>query len=420
MSEQNDLIDKTYDDILAAKARLKQADDLGKKPIVKTPARYSHAFSAETGADVWMKLEIFQRTGSYKERGARNMLLRLQEENKHKHGVIAASAGNHAQGVACHAQRLGIPARIVMPKTTPKVKIDRTKSFDAEVILVGDTYDDAKKAVATYQEDRVLVPPFDHEDIIAGQGTVALEFLKQVEDLETLIIPIGGGGLLAGMAVAAKKKNPNIRIIGAEPLVCPSFFRRMQGHLTTKPLTNSIAEGIFVAEVGEKTFAIARDLVDDVILVSEANFERAISRFAQFERLVVEGAGAAALGALLTRPSQFEGQRCGIVVSGGNIDMRLLQSVLTRAMVHDGRLAVLSIVCPDQPGNLAKITRTIADSGGNIISIGHHRAVTSRPAKSAEVEVEIEVDDAAHLETVLVAVRYAGFEVSAVSGHLDA
>ena len=271
----------------------------------------------------------------------------------------------------------------------------------------------------TKGDDEEVIKPFDDKQVIAGQGTVALEFLAHVKDLDILVVPIGGGGLIAGMAVAAKTIQPKIRIFGAEPAVCASWANRRQGINATKASELSIAEGIFVERVGDKTFKVGDPLIEDVIGVDEEIIEQAMSRLAQHERLVVEGAGAAGLGAVLSAPEKFRGQKVGLVLSGGNVDMRLFGSVLTRAMVRDGRLVVLQIVCNDQPGILAKITDIIGKNSGNIVSIGHHRSVTTRPAKIAELEVEIEVSGVPMKYAILNALRSAGFKAEAKAGHIE-
>lgn len=421
MSQHDDLVKKTFARIEKARERLAQPNSKNERAIVLTPVKHSPALSGLTGADVWLKLEILQRTGSYKERGARNKLLRLLAKNKGLKSVVAASAGNHAQGVAYHATDLGLEARIFMPKNTPRVKVERTESFGGKVVLFGENFDEAQAhMLRTKGDDEALIKPFDDKHVIAGQGTVALEFLDSVKDVDILVVPIGGGGLIAGMAVAAKTIRPKIRIFGAEPAVCPSWANRRQGVNATKASELSVAEGIFVERVGDKTFKVADPLIEDVIGVDEEIIEQAMSRLAQHERLVVEGAGAAGLGAVLSAPEKFRGQKVGLVLSGGNVDMRLFGSVLTRAMVRDGRLVVLQIVCKDEPGILAKIADIIGKNNGNIVSIGHHRSVTTRPAKIAELEVEIEVSGAAMKNAILNALSGAGFMAEAKAGHLDA
>lgn len=416
----------TWDDIKAAEQRLKA--DGG---IIKTPVKHAPALAKLTGArHVWLKLENFQFTGSYKERGALNKLLTLKSAGSTEK-VVAASAGNHAQGVAYHAKRLGFSARIFMPENTPGIKVARTRMHDPVVELIGADFDTAK---ATMENNplagEVIIDPFDDDEIIAGQGTVALEFLKQVkkhkderghdEKLDVLIIPVGGGGLLAGMAVAAKHLDPDIKIYGVEPAVAASWAAKRSGNDDKiTPLGGSIAEGIYVKKVGAKNFAAANHLIEDIIPVNEEWIEQAISRLAEHERLVAEGAGAAGLAAMMYCGDRFRDKRVGLVISGGNIDQRLFSMVLTRAMVRDGRLVTFRVECQDQPGQLSQITKIIGDEGGNIISIGHHRAVTSRPAKNAEVDVEVEVSGDCQRAKVENALRRAGFVPVIISGHIE-
>jgi threonine dehydratase len=393
-----------FDAILAAQERLKGH-------IERTPCRYSRTLSQITGAEVWIKFENLQFTAAYKERGALNKLLQLGE-NVRKRGVIAASAGNHAQGLAYHAARLGIPVTIVMPKSTPFVKVQQTRDHGAEVVLEGDGYDDAQTAAHKLGGERELtfVHPFDDLDVMAGQGTVALEMLEDVPDLEVLPIPIGGGGLIAGMATAAKHVKKDVQIVGLEPAMFPSFTAKMRGVRTAANNgASTIAEGIAVKEVGELTYAIARPLIDEVLLVEEPYFERGIALYCNVEKTVTEGAGAAALAGLLAYPEKFRGKKCGLVITGGNIDTRLLASVLTRELVRESRIVSLRIIGDDRPGLLANVSATIGQMGANIIEVAHNRLALDVPAKGAEFDVMIETRDAQHTREVMDALRERGY-----------
>ncbi|HZZ90301.1 MAG TPA: threonine ammonia-lyase, partial [Caulobacteraceae bacterium] len=317
----------TLDDVRAAANRLAGH-------IERTPCRRSMTLSAITGAEVWVKFENQQFSASYKERGALNKLLQLTDDEKRR-GVIAASAGNHAQGLAYHGQRLGVPVTIVMPRGTPFVKVQQTRDFGATVVIDGDGYDAAYEHALTLKDERglVFVHPFDDLDVMAGQGVIALEMLEDAPDLEILPVPIGGGGLISGVATAAKALKPDIRIIGVEPAMYPSFTARMRG-INTPSSGQTIAEGIAVKDVGKLTYQTARPLIEDVLLLEEPFFERAIALYCNVEKTVVEGAGAASLAALLAFPERFRGKKCGLIITGGNIDPRLLASVLTRELVR--------------------------------------------------------------------------------------
>jgi threonine dehydratase len=393
-----------FEDILAAKERLAGH-------IERTPCRHSRTLSEITGADVWVKFENLQFTAAYKERGALNKLLQLGE-NVRARGVIAASAGNHSQGLAYHAARLGIPVTIVMPKATPFVKVQQTRAHGAEVVIDGDGYDEASATARRLCDERELtfVHPFDDVDVMAGQGTVAIEMLEEVPDLEVLPIPIGGGGLIAGMATAAKHMKKDIRIVGLEPAMFPSFTSKMRGLRTAQNQgASTIAEGIAVKEVGEQSYAIARPLIDEVLLIEEPYFERGIALYCNVEKTVAEGAGAAALAGLLAYPEKFRGRKCGLVITGGNIDTRLLASVLTRELVRESRIVSLRIVGDDRPGLLANVSATIGQMGANIIEVAHNRLALDVPAKGAEFDVMIETRDAQHTQEVMDALRERGY-----------
>jgi threonine dehydratase len=376
--------------------------------VEKTPMRRSRTLSDITGAKVWVKFENQQFTAAYKERGALNKLLQLTETEKRR-GVIAASAGNHAQGLAYHAARLGIPVTIVMPRSTPFVKVEQTRNFGAEVVLHAETFDEAFEFAVTLGQERqmVFVHPFNDVDVMAGQGTIALEMLEAAPDLEVLPVPIGGGGLISGVAVAAKAIKPDIRIVGLEPTMYPSFSARMRGEIAVAG-GQTIAEGIAVKTVGDLTYAIARPLIDEVLLIDEPSFERAIALFCNVEKTIAEGAGAGALAALLAYPDRFRGQSCGLILTGGNIDTRLLASVLTRELVRAQRIASLRFVGDDRPGLLSAVAQTIGAHGANIIEVAHNRLSLDVPAKGAEFDVMIETRDARHTQEIIDALTAAG------------
>ncbi len=392
----------TIDDIRAAAARLAGH-------IERTPCRPSRTLSQISGAQVWIKFENLQFTAAFKERGALNKLLQLTPAEQ-KRGVIAASAGNHAQGLSYHGQRLGVPVTIVMPLATPMVKIEHTRHFGAEVILHGETYDDANTHAREICEarDLVFVHPFDDPDVIAGQGTVALEMLEDAPEIDVLPIPIGGGGLISGIATAAKAVKPSIDIVGVEPAMYPSFTARMRG-LRPNIGGQTIAEGIAVKTVGELTYAIGRPLISDVLLVEESEFERAIALYANVEKTVVEGAGAASLASLLAYPDRFKGRNVGLLISGGNIDTRLLASVLTRELIRERRIVSFRIVGDDRPGLLATVSSVIGAAGGNIIEVSHNRLALDVPAKGAEFDIMVETRDAQHTDEITELLRQRGY-----------
>jgi threonine dehydratase len=398
-----------FDDILAARDRLQGH-------IERTPCRQSRTLSEITGADVWVKFENLQFTAAYKERGALNKLLQLTPSEK-KRGVIAASAGNHSQGLAYHAARLGIPVTIVMPRGTPFVKVQQTRAHGAEVVIEGEGYDEASAVAMRLREERdlVFVHPFNDLDVMAGQGTVALEMLEDVPGLEILPIPIGGAGLIAGMATAAKHVKPSIRIVGLEPAMYPSFTARMRGvNAGAASGGATIAEGIAVKQVGDLSYSVARPLVDEVVLVEEPFFERAIALYCNVEKTVTEGAGAGSLAALLAFPEKFRGKSCGLVITGGNIDTRLLASVLTRELVREQRIVSLRIIGDDSPGLLGTVSAIIGRMGANIIEVAHNRLALDVPAKGAEFDILIETRDAQHTQEIMDALREAGYPPRAV------
>jgi threonine dehydratase len=388
------------DTIRAAAARLKGH-------IERTPMRRSRTLSEITGADVWVKFENLQYT--YKERGALNKLLQLSPADRER-GVIAASAGNHSQGLAYHGERLGVPVTIVMPRTTPFVKVQQTRAYGAEVVQFGESFDEASEEAERLRQQRglVFVHPFDDLDVMAGQGTVALEMLEDQPDLDVLPIPIGGGGLIAGMATAAKALKPSISIVGVEPSMYPSFTARLAGN-EARVGGQTVAEGIAVKRVGDLTFAAAAPLIDAVLLIDEPYFEQGVALYTNVEKTVAEGAGAASLAALLAYPDRFQGKKAGLVLTGGNIDTRLFASVLTRELVRAKRLVSIRIVGDDRPGLLANTSALIGRMGANIIEVAHNRLALDVPAKGAEFDLMIETRDAQHTQEIIEALAEAGY-----------
>ena len=382
--------------------------------IVRTPTLHSKTLSDLTGADVWLKFENLQFTAAYKERGALNTLLQLDDAARAK-GVIAASAGNHAQGLAYHGNRLGIPVTIVMPKPTPTVKVMQTEGHRASVILEGETFDEAYAHARQLEAKNgyTFIHPFDDARIIAGQGTVALEMLADAPAIDTLVIPIGGGGLISGMATVARAANHAIEMIGVEAELFPSMYNRIKG--TSLPIGgDTLAEGIAVRDPGTVTAQIVEALVDDILLVSERALEESLSLLLQIEKTVVEGAGAAGLAALLSNPDRFRGRTIGIVLCGGNIDTRLLANVLLRDLARSGRLARLRIRLQDRPGALYQVARIFQEQTVNILELSHQRIFTNLPAKGLSLDVECETRDRAHLERLIAALQDADYDVRAI------
>ncbi len=397
----------TLDTIRAAHERIADA-------IVRTPTLHSRTFSEMTGAQVWLKFENLQFTASFKERGALNKLLQLTESER-KRGVIAASAGNHAQGVAYHGARLGVPVTIVMPKHTPTVKVEQTRDHGATIVLEGERFDDAQAKAYEIADERGLmfVHPFNDLDIASGQGTAAIEMLADAPEIDTLCVPIGGGGLISGMGTAARALNPKIEVIGVEAELYPSTYSKMRG-LKLPCEGDTLAEGIAVKEPGTLTLAIIREIVDDILLVGERDLERAVALLLQIEKTVVEGAGAAGLAAMLAHPAKFRGRNVGLILCGGNIDTRLLANVLLRDLARNGRLARLRIRLKDQPGALYRLARVFEQEQVNIIEVYHQRVFTTLPAKGLITDIECETRDRAHLEGLIAALGKEGYEVSPV------
>ena len=397
----------TLADIEAAAGRIAGA-------IVRTPTLHSQTLSQLTGAKVWLKFENHQFTAAYKERGALNTLLQMAPEGRAK-GVIAASAGNHAQGLAYHGNRLGIPVTIVMPKPTPTVKVTQTEGHGATVILEGETFDAAYAHARQLEAERGLtfVHPFDQPTIIAGQGTVALEMLADAPGIDTIVIPIGGGGLFSGMGTAARGLKPGIELIGVQAELYPSMYAALR-HLDLACAGDTLAEGIAVKQPGALTARFVEALSDDIVLVSERDLEKAVSLLLQIEKTVVEGAGAAGLAALLAHPDRFRGREVGIVLCGGNIDTRLLANVLLRDLARSGRLARLRVRLQDRPGALFNVARVFHDQQVNIIEVYHQRVFTTLPAKGLITDIECETRDGAHLQRLLAALKAEGYEASLV------
>jgi threonine dehydratase len=400
----------TLADIQAAARRIEGA-------VVRTPTLLSRTLSEVTGATVYVKFENLQFTAAYKERGALNKLL-LMDEARRDRGVIAASAGNHAQALAYHGRRLGSPVTIVMPVPTPAIKVAQTQSHGAEIVLHGEMFDEAYTHARTLEQERGLtfVHPFDDPEIIAGQGTVALEMLADAPDIDTLVVPIGGGGLLSGMAVATKALRPDIEVVGVQAQLYPSMYCHIKGE-DLPSSGDTIAEGIAVKQPGETTAAILREVVDEILLVPERDIETAVSLFLQIEKTVAEGAGATGLAALLHYPERFRGRKVGLILSGGNIDTRLLATVLLRDLARSGRMARLRIQLQDRPGALLSVVKLFHRHGVNVIEIYHQRVFTNLPAKGAFIDVECEARDAEQLQALVGELETSGFNVHPVEIH---
>lgn len=399
-----------FGDIEAAAAALRNV-------VVRTPCAPSQTLSSITGANVWCKYENLQYTASFKERGARWFLEAIPAEARAL-GVVAASAGNHAQGLAHHSQLLGIDATIVMPTGTPFTKVSRTEMSGATVVLFGANFTEAHARAQALAVERAatFVPAFDDARIIAGQGTVAIEMLEQQPALDTLIIPVGGGGLIAGCAIAAKHINPSIRVIGVQVASYPAMANALHSSSGSERSQGiggaTIAEGIAVAQPGILTTEIVREIVDDIVIVDEQTIEEAVALFVEIEKTVVEGAGAAGLAALLDHGPEFAGRNCGVVVSGGNIDLRVLSSVILRALARTGRIVRYRLEIPDRPGVLAAVSTIIGGSGGNIIDVEHHRDRPGVPLRETVLEVSVETRDRAHADRIAQQLNRDGFVVT--------
>ena len=378
--------------------------------VLRTPMLPAPRLSALTGAEVFVKYENLQVTNSFKDRGALVKLSSL-DEGQRKRGVIAMSAGNHAQSVAYHAARLGIPATIVMPVTTPFVKVAATKSHGADVVLHGETVSESQSRCEEIQSERglTLVHPYDDPHIMAGQGTIALEMLEDAPDLDVLVIPIGGGGLIAGNAVAAKDVKPHIDIVGAEAALYPSVWNALHGE--ARPIGGpTLAEGIAVKNVGKLTLPIIRDLVSEIVLADEAHLERAVNAFLTLQKAMAEGAGAAGLAAMLAKPGRFSGKKVGLILCGGNIDPRILASIMVRELERDSRIICFRLTIPDRPGVLGQIASRLGELGANILEVAHRRLFLDVPAKGAKLDVTIETRDGAHAQEIIAAMDADGLQ----------
>jgi threonine dehydratase len=378
--------------------------------VLRTPMLPAPKLSALTGAEVHVKYENLQVTNSFKDRGALNKLASLDAAARAR-GVIAMSAGNHAQAVAYHAARLGIPATIVMPVTTPFVKVEATQAHGAEVVLEGESVAEAQVRAQTLAAERSLtfVHPYDDPLVIAGQGTIALEMLEDAHDLDTLVIPIGGGGLIAGNAIAARARSPTIEIVGVEAALYPSFWNALSGE--DRPFGGStLAEGIAVKNVGALTLPIVRELVSEIMLVDEAHLERAVNAYLTLQKTMAEGAGAAGLGAMLARPERFRGRKVGLILCGGNIDPRILASVMVRELEREDRIVSFRLTIPDRPGVLGQIATRLGQLGANILEVEHRRLFLDVPAKGAKLDVTVETRDRVHAEEIFQALNAEGYQ----------
>ena len=397
----------TLDDVRAAHARIGDA-------VVRTPMLKSQTLSQIAGAEIWLKFENLQFTAAYKERGALNALLLMSEEARAR-GVIAASAGNHSQGLSYHGKRLGVPVTIVMPKTTPAVKVMQTEAVGGDVVLEGDSFDEAYAHARQLEKERGLtfVHPFDDPNVAAGAGTVALEMLEDKPDLDCLVVPIGGGGLMSGMATVAKAINSDIHMVGVEASLFPSMHNVLSG--ADNPTGgDTLAEGIAVKEPGQFTRAIIAERVDEILLVGEPDLEHTVALLLQIEKTVVEGAGAAGLAAVLANKEKFAGKKIGLPLCGGNIDSRLLATVLLRDLARQGRLARLRIALKDQPGALHKVVSLFERHNVNIIEVYHQRVFTKLPAKGLITEIECEARNKEQVDALIADMRQTGYDVHSV------
>ncbi|MFL5045816.1 MAG: threonine ammonia-lyase [Xanthobacteraceae bacterium] len=378
--------------------------------VLRTPTLPAPKLSALTGADVFVKYENLQVTNSFKERGAFTKLASLAPAERAR-GIIAMSAGNHAQAVAYHAARLGVPATIVMPETTPYVKVAATKAYGAEVVLEGEGISEAQARAATIAQEKNLtwVHPYDDPFVIAGQGTIALEMLEDAPDLDALVIPIGGGGLIAGNAVAARSIKPAIEVIGAEAALYPAMWNAVYGH--NDPIGGAtLAEGIAVKNIGELTLPICRELVSAIVLVGEAHLERAVNAYLTLQKAIAEGAGAAGLAAMLAEPDRFRGRKIGLILCGGNIDPRILSSIMVRELEREDRIMSFRLTIPDRPGVLGHIATRLGELGANILEVDHKRLYLDVPAQGARLHVTVETRDRAHADAILKAFGREGYQ----------
>jgi threonine dehydratase len=390
-------------------AAIEDARRIIRGAVLRTPMLPAPRLSALTGAQVYVKYENLQVTNSFKERGALVKLTSLNADERAR-GVVAMSAGNHAQAVAYHAARLGIPATIVMPVTTPFVKVAATRSHGAEVVLDGETVAEAQARCERIQAERGLVPvhPYDDERVIAGQGTIAPEMLEDVADLDVIVIPIGGGGLIAGNAIAARAMKPTIEIVGAESMLYPSMWNALTG--ANLPIGGpTLAEGIAVKHWGKLALPVVRDLVAEIVLVDEVLLERAVNAYLTLQKAMAEGAGAAGLAAMLAKPERFRGKKVGLILCGGNIDPRILASIMVRELEREERIVSFRLTTTDRPGVLGPIATLLGELGANILEVAHHRLFLDVPAKGAKLDVTVETRDAAHAEEILSALAADGY-----------
>lgn len=384
--------------------------------VMRTPFLPAPRLSQLTGADVWVKYENLQVTNAFKERGALTKLLSLSAEEKAR-GVIAMSAGNHAQAVAYHATRLHIPSTIVMPVTTPHVKVTATRGFGAHVVLSGETVAEAEVEAERLRarDGLVFVHPYDDFDVIRGQGTVALEMLEDRPDLDCIVVPVGGGGLAGGIAVAAKAIAPRLELVGVETRLYPSMWAELRD-LPIHAGGTTLAEGIAVRRPGRLTLEIARRLMDDLLLVEELDIERAVNLYLTLQKTMAEGAAGAALAALLVAPERFRGRKVGLIVSGGNIDPRILSSIMVRELAREEKIVAIRMIIPDRPGVLGEITTVLGRMGGNVLEVEHSRTMLKVPAKGATLDVVFETRDGAHAQEIIAALEALDYQVERLGG----
>jgi threonine dehydratase len=399
----------TLDDVRAAAAAIAGA-------VMRTPFLPAPRLSQLTGADVWVKYENLQVTNAFKERGALTRLLALTDRERAR-GVVAMSAGNHAQAVAYHATRLAIPSTIVMPETTPHVKVTATRGFGAHVVLYGETVAEAEtEAFRLAERDGLtFVHPYDDFDVIRGQGTIALEMLEDRPDLDTIVVPVGGGGLAGGIAIAAKALKPRLEIVGVETRLYPSMWAELRD-LPVHAGGSTLAEGIAVKKAGRMTLAIARRLMDDLLLVEEADVERAVNLYLTLQKTMAEGAAGAALAALLVAPERFRNRKVGLILSGGNIDPRILSSIMVRELAREEKIVAIRMIIPDRPGVLGEISTILGRMGGNILEVEHSRTMLKVPAKGATLDVVFETRDGAHAQEIIAALEALDYVVERLGG----
>lgn len=395
------------DDVKAARERIRDR-------VVLTPCTPSEAFGEMFGGKAWFKFENLQRTGSFKERGALNCMLALSDEER-KRGVIAASAGNHAQGVAFHARRLGIPATIVMPERTPLIKVSNTERYGARVVLHGAVYDEAMAEAMRIREaeGQALIHPFDMDDVIAGQGSIGLELLEQCPEMDVVVVPVGGGGLISGIALAIKELRPEVRVVGVESAVLPAALRaREAGQLVTIPPAETIADGIAVRRIGENTFSLLEKYVDELVVVDEEEIASAVLLLVEREKTVAEPAAASSVAAAVYGTlGGLVGKNVVMVLSGGNVDVTLLSRIIDRGLLKDGRMAQLTVRVPDRPGALASLTAMLGDAGANIVSLEHRRGHGSVWVTEAEIALTLETRGRDHVAELVERLTAAGYRV---------